>query len=146
MDGIKLMLECSGDDDVQNRFYNGWTCDPYIGAVLVFCPNGTIPICCYDVPGTVHDSNIAVIRNIYEKLEAIYNLTGGKCTVDSAFTRNTYPFLIKSRKPLPDLMTLKLLGMQLLCDNCQSGVCRPFKHHFLALKIVLPLNTEVRGN
>ena len=55
------------------------------------------------MPGTVHDSNIAIIGNIYDKLEAIYNLTGGKCTVDSAFARNTYPFLIKSRKPLPDM-------------------------------------------
>ena len=41
MDGIKLMLEYAGDDDIQNRFYNGWTCDHYIGAVIVFCPNGT---------------------------------------------------------------------------------------------------------
>jgi hypothetical protein len=55
------------------------------------------------VPGTVHDSNIAVIGNIYDKLGAIYNLTGGKCTVDSAFARNTYPFLIKSCKLLPDM-------------------------------------------
>ena len=97
------MLECAGDEDTQNRFYNGWTCDHYIGAVLVFCPDGTIPICCYNVPGTVHDSNIAVIGNIYEKLESIYNSTGGKCTVDSSFARNTYPFLVKSRKQFPDM-------------------------------------------
>ena len=64
MDGVKLMLECAGDDDVQTRFYNGWTCNHYIGAVLVFCPDGTIPICCYNVPGTVHDSNIAISGNI----------------------------------------------------------------------------------
>lgn len=61
MDGVKLMLECSGDDDEQHWFYNGWTCDHCIGAVLVFCPDCTIPICCYNVPGTVHDSLIASI-------------------------------------------------------------------------------------
>ena len=44
-----------------------------------------------------------MIGNIYEKLESIYNSTGGKCTVDSAFARNTYPFLVKSRKPFPDM-------------------------------------------
>ena len=27
MDGIKLLLECAGDEDEQNQFYNGWTCD-----------------------------------------------------------------------------------------------------------------------
>ena len=113
MDGIKLMLECAADDDVQNRFYNGWTCDHYIGAVLVFCPDRTIPICCYNVPGTVHDSNIALMGDIYKKLEAVYNLTGGKCTVDSTFARNTYPFLIKSCKPTLD-MTIE--GMEIARD------------------------------
>ena len=54
MDGLKLMVECAADDIEQNRFYNGCTCDHYVGAVLVFCPDGTIPICCYNVPGTVH--------------------------------------------------------------------------------------------
>eukprot|EP00804_Cyclotella_cryptica_P010121 CCRYP_018494-RA/>CCRYP_018494-RA protein AED:0.03 eAED:0.03 QI:578/1/1/1/0/0/2/26/188 len=103
MDGIKLMVECAAEDDVQNRFYNGWTCDHYIGAVLVFCPDGTIPICCYNVPGTVHDSNIALMGNIYSKLETVYNETGAKCTVDSAFARNNYPFLIKSCKPSLDM-------------------------------------------
>ena len=34
MDRIKLMLECAGDGVVQNRFYNGWTCDHYVGAVI----------------------------------------------------------------------------------------------------------------
>jgi hypothetical protein len=76
MDGVKLMVECSGDDDKQNRFYNRWTCDHYIGAVLVFCPDGTIPICWYNVAGTVHDSLIATIGKIYDKLKVIYERTG----------------------------------------------------------------------
>jgi hypothetical protein len=38
MDGLKLLLECSGDEEEQNNFYNGWTGDPYISALLVFCP------------------------------------------------------------------------------------------------------------
>jgi hypothetical protein len=103
MDGLQLMVECAADDDEQNKFYNGWTCDYYVGAVLVFCPNRIIPICCYNVPTTVHDSNIAVIGSIYNKLEEVNNMSGGKCTVDSAFTRNNYPFLIKSCKPLLDV-------------------------------------------
>ena len=69
------MLECAEDDDVQNRFYNGWICDHYIGDVLVFCQDGPIPISCHNMPGTVHDSKIAVIGNIYNKLGEIYNLT-----------------------------------------------------------------------
>ena len=99
MDGIKLLLECAGDEDEQNQYYNGWTCDHYVSAVLVFCPDGTIPICCYNFPGTVHDSKIALIGKVYEKLSNIYTLSGGRCTVDSAFAKNDYPFLIKSQKP-----------------------------------------------
>jgi hypothetical protein len=64
---LKLMLECVSNKDEQNMFYNDWTFDHYIGAVSVFCPNGMIPICCYYVPGTVHDSSIATIGNVYMK-------------------------------------------------------------------------------
>ena len=38
MDGLKLMIECSSNDDEQNRFYNGWMHDHYVfSAVLCFC-------------------------------------------------------------------------------------------------------------
>ncbi len=93
MDGIKLLLECAGDEEVQNQFYNGWTCDHSVSAVLVFCPDGTIPICCYNVPGTVHDSKIALIGKVYEKLNTIYGETGACCTVDSAFAKTIILFL-----------------------------------------------------
>lgn len=85
MDGLKLTLQCSGDNTVQNNFYNGWTHDHYVSSVFVFCPDGTIPICCYNVPGSVHDSKIAEWGNIYQKLTNVYETTGAKCTVDSAF-------------------------------------------------------------
>jgi hypothetical protein len=47
MDGLKLYLEQSTDHVIQSRFYNGWTHDHYVSAVLVFCPDGTIPIATY---------------------------------------------------------------------------------------------------
>ena len=96
MDGLKLYLQPSSDCTTQNNFYNGWTHDHYVGAVIVFCPDGTIPICCYNVPGSVHDSMIAEMGNVYNKLEKVFQRTGGKCTVDSAFSKRNYPFLIKS--------------------------------------------------
>jgi len=99
MDGLKLLIESAGDDDEQNCYYNGWTCDHYVNAVLVFCPDGTIPICCYNVPGTVHDSMVAVVGKIYAKLESVFESCGARCVVDSAFARNNYPFLVKSEKP-----------------------------------------------
>lgn len=38
--GMKLLLECSSDNN--DCYYNGWTCNHYISAVLVFYPNRTI--------------------------------------------------------------------------------------------------------
>ena len=86
-------------------FYNGWTCDHYVSAVFVFCPDGSIPICCYNVPGLIHDSAIAGMGKKYNKLEG-YNRTGGCCTVDSAFACTGHPFLIKSGNKSVD-MTLE---------------------------------------
>jgi hypothetical protein len=98
MDGLKLMIETSSNEDEQNNFYNGWTSDHYVNAVLVFCPDGTIRVSCYNVPGSVHDSTIAEIGGIYNKLEHIFSICQGQCTVDSAFARKNHPFLIKSGK------------------------------------------------
>ncbi len=99
MDGLKSYLQQSGDSTIQNTFYNGWTHDHYVSAVLVFCPDGTIPIACYNVPGCVHDSTIAEWGRIYEKLNGVYNSPlQGKCTVDSAFSKKRCSFLIKSQQ------------------------------------------------
>ena len=84
----------------QNLFYNGWTHDHYVGGVFCFCPDGTIPIACYNVPGSIHDSKIAELGNIYEKLEDVFNRTGARCTADSAFSRTRAPFIIKSSQTI----------------------------------------------
>jgi len=96
MDGLKLYLQQSGDSKVQARYYNGWTHGHYVTSVFVFCPDGTISIAFFNVPGAVHDSQVAHWGRIYDKLERVYNETGGKCTVDSAFGKVNRPFLIKS--------------------------------------------------
>ena len=96
MDGLKLHLQASGNSDIQERFYNGWTHDHYVTSVFCFCPDGTIPIAFFNVPGSVHDSQVAEMGKIYEKLEKIYIETGGKCCVDSAFGNMDRQYLYKS--------------------------------------------------
>jgi hypothetical protein len=100
MDGLKITLEQSGDALVQEQYYNGWTHDHYVSSVICFCPDGTIPIVFVNVPGAVHDSQIADYGNIYDKLELVYERDGGKCTVDSAFENVTRDYLIKSSQEL----------------------------------------------
>lgn len=84
-DGLKLLLEQSGDLVVQSRFYDGWTHSHYVGNVFVFAPNGHMIACTLNAPVCMHKSTIASYGDIYGKLEEIYNSTGGKCAVDSAF-------------------------------------------------------------
>ena len=71
-----------------------------MSSVLCFCPDGTIPIAYINVPGSVHDSQIADYGNIYDKLESAYERDGVQCTVDSAFGNVTREYLIKSSQDL----------------------------------------------
>jgi hypothetical protein len=85
-----------------------------------------------NVPGTVHDSLIVLIGNINDKLEEVYNTTGGMCTVDSSFACTRCPFLIKSWKAsLMIIEQIVLAKKQHQCVNLQSEVCGHFKHPFL---------------
>lgn len=102
MDGLKLRLQQSGDFVIQAKYYNGWTHDHYVSSVFVFCPDGTIAICSYNLPGILHDSTIAEWGGVYKKLKAVYEMSDGKCTVDSAFNCRKYgDFLIKSSQSNP---------------------------------------------
>lgn len=136
MDGLKLMLECSSDEDEQNNYYNGWTGDHYVNAVLGFCPDGTIRVCCYNVPGSVHDSTIAELGGIYDKLGKVFTSCDGKCTVDSAFARNKYPFLIKSGKNNLDLNRSERIIRQQATSMRQSAEwgMRAFQSSFPRIK------------
>jgi hypothetical protein len=77
MDGLKLYLQQAGNTDIQERFYNGWTHDHYVTSVFCFCPDGTIPIAFFNVPGSVHDSQVVELGKIYCKLEHVYKMMGG---------------------------------------------------------------------
>jgi len=96
MDGIKVRIEEAPDGIVQSCFYNGWKSDHFVTAVLCFVPDGTIPACFYNVPGCTHDSTVADWGSIYDKLSRVYDDTGFKFVIDSAFCTAQFPFLIKS--------------------------------------------------
>jgi hypothetical protein len=96
MDGLKLYLHTAGNTDTQEHFYNGWTNNHYVTSIFCFCPDGTIPIAFFNVPGSVHDSLVAEYGNIYNKLEGVYLSSGAKCCVDSVFGSMMRGFLYKS--------------------------------------------------
>jgi hypothetical protein len=95
MDGLKLYLQTAGNVYIQERFHNGWTHDQYVTSVFCFCPNGTIPISFFNIPGSVHDRQVAKFGNIYNKLEGVYILYGAKCCVDLVFGNVMRGYLYK---------------------------------------------------
>ncbi len=112
MDGLKLTLEQSGNALIQERYYNGWTHDHYdVMPVLCFCPDGTIPIAYINVPGSVHDSQVADYGKIYDKLASVYERDGAQCTVDSAFGNVTREYLIKSSQDLIHILNYRDQGI-----------------------------------
>ena len=96
MDGVKTPLQQAGSTKQQSYFYNGWKHGHFITSVFCFCPDGTIPIAFMNAPGATHDSTVAEWGGIYNKLERVYNETGGICTVDSAFRMRNAPYILKS--------------------------------------------------
>ncbi len=100
MDGLKLYLQQSGNTEILEQFYNGWTHDHYVTSAFCFCPDGTISIAFFNVPGSVHDSHVAELGKIYSKLEHVYNTTGGKGCIVSAFGSIESDFLLKSGQDL----------------------------------------------
>ena len=100
MDGLKLCLQQAPAQEIQERYYNGWTHDHYVTSIFCFCPDGTIPIAYFNAPGSFHDSKVAHFGGVYDKLRMVYDQNGGKCTADSAFCSDgdNFPFIIKSKR------------------------------------------------
>ena len=96
MDGLKIPSQASGDRKTQNAYYNGWLHDHFVNAVFVFAPSGTIVACTLNAPGSWHDSFIAQNGGLYDKLDEVFESTGGKCVVDAAFSKLRCPYLVKS--------------------------------------------------
>jgi hypothetical protein len=98
MDGLKLCLERSGDDATQNIFFNGWTHDHYVSNLFLFSPDGKIRACYTNAPGTFHDSTMANMLGIYDKIDDLYRRLGSKVVVDLAFSADNHQSVYKSHQ------------------------------------------------
>jgi hypothetical protein len=96
LDGLKLYFQQCEDLDEQCMYYNGWKCDHFVGNLFTFSVDGLIIACVVNAPSSLHDSTIAEMGGLYDQLSAVYERTGGKCCVDSAFCSSMNPFIIKS--------------------------------------------------
>ena len=80
---MTIQSPCHGS--IQTRFYN----------CCIFAPDGRIRTTVYNTPGTFHDSAMADY-GIYATMESIFERTGGKVVVDSAFRLSESNFIVMS--------------------------------------------------
>ena len=107
MDGLKLYLQQAGTKDgrgdVQNRFYNGWTHDHYVSNLFLFSPDGKIRKYFLNAPGCWHDSTLANASGMYDELDKAFEAHGeAQVVVDSAFSKDNRPSLVKSHQNIMD--------------------------------------------
>ena len=95
INSLKIKIDEPPDEITQSWFYNGWMHCHFMTAVLCFAFDGTIPVCYYNVPGCSHHGTVADWGCLYDKLERVYEETGLKFVIDSAFSTTNIPFLIK---------------------------------------------------
>lgn len=111
-DGLKLHFEEMDEEVEQGKYYNGWTHGHYVTNLFCFGADGRIIKCAVNIPGSQHDSTIAEWCGFYDKLEQVFNETGGKCCVDSAFCSVDRKYIIKSGDDLTMCKSAKDIGIQ----------------------------------
>jgi DDE superfamily endonuclease len=104
MDGLKLYIERSGNEAEQNMFYNGWTHDHYVTSLFLFSPDGRIRASFINCPGAWHDSTLALMSGIYDKIDDVYARDRMRVVVDSAFSKESRVSLLKSHQNNIDRM------------------------------------------
>jgi hypothetical protein len=96
LDGCKMTIGKPTNSYLQNMFYNGWKSDHFVSNIFLFAPDGSIPLCALNAPGNMHDSAVARMGKIYEKLEKLYEEKHVKTVVDSAFPVAGAGYFIRS--------------------------------------------------
>jgi hypothetical protein len=97
-DGLKIDLQSTSNFVAQAIHYNGWTHGHYITNIFIFVPDGTLIGAAVNYPGSFHDSTVCTMGGLYDRLQEMYDLCGGKCVMDSAFTSRDKPYVIKSSR------------------------------------------------
>jgi hypothetical protein len=96
IDGLKLRLQRSGNNKIQNLLFNSWTHNHYVCNLYLLSPDGKIRACYINAPGTMQDFTMASWSAIYKKLDDLYETSGAKVAVDSAFALEHCQLVYKS--------------------------------------------------
>ncbi|KAF9039695.1 hypothetical protein BDZ89DRAFT_945205 [Hymenopellis radicata] len=124
VDGLKLPVQVSIDQEIENATYNGWLHDHFISNILAFSAQGEIIAARINAPGSWHDSRVA--RPIYEKL---LNDTpdGFYLVADTAFPQGTDAIHGKIKASIKQ-------GTRLPRDACERDAMMAFDRQLLSYR------------
>ncbi|KIK81943.1 hypothetical protein PAXRUDRAFT_806059 [Paxillus rubicundulus Ve08.2h10] len=97
IDGLKLPVQTSNDDEIENATFNGWLSEHFISSVIVFSSQGVIIAVRTNAPGSWHDSRVAqgIYLSLRMKTPGHYYLVA-----DTAFPQGTADIKGHIRAPL----------------------------------------------
>jgi len=96
MDGLKIETKASGNYLTQNDVYNRWKSDCFLSNLFLFCHAGKICAAYFNATGTTHDSTMARLGRLFDKLDELYQQAGYRAVVNSAFSTGEHAYLLKS--------------------------------------------------
>lgn len=105
VDGLKVLIQKSGSESKQRRFYVSWPGKAHwITNVFIFTPDGCIAAFAVGAPGVLGDSLTSWYGKIYNRLSKIFRRFRVKSVADSAFMLNkNLPYIIKcNENALPE--------------------------------------------
>ncbi|KAG2076065.1 hypothetical protein BDR04DRAFT_1149775 [Suillus decipiens] len=63
IDGLRLPVQTSEDDEIENATYNGWLSEHFISSVITFSAEGVVIATRINAPGSWHNSRLTSILN-----------------------------------------------------------------------------------
>ncbi|RDX41858.1 hypothetical protein OH76DRAFT_1458999 [Lentinus brumalis] len=87
VDGLRVPVQVSSDEEIENATYSGWHHDHFINNVLTFSPEGVLIHAVLNAPGSWHDAKVA--HDLYDLLLDGATPPGFYLVADTAFPRST---------------------------------------------------------
>ncbi|OAV92935.1 hypothetical protein PTTG_02708 [Puccinia triticina 1-1 BBBD Race 1] len=117
LDGLNFPVLLSDDEDVQNAYYNGWTCSHYCSYILAFAPDGTIRYAILNALGSWQDLTIA---------EPLYDLLNQRWATTLRYATGQYPPPLLEWTP-PGYWIIRNTAFLRKSERLQSQILAPVK-------------------
>lgn len=147
-----MKIQCTSEPDIQNAYYDGFTCDTCVNNVFVFSPEGKVLFAATNYPGSWHDSAVS-----FDLIQTVLDTIGDEdfaFCVDQGFPRSgilqdrfvgpySKKFLRKLDPIVRQLLLVRIHRYVSLRQSAEWGM-RALQGTFTRLKSRLTANNRMR--